>query len=46
MWTKAVSEGQSLGRTVIVLMKIKQGEVCETRAKKVIAEGRESLAGG
>jgi len=33
------------GHTVIVLMKLKQGDVCEACAKKVIAEGRESVSG-
>lgn len=32
---------EKLGRTVIVQVKIKQGEVCEACAKKVVMEGQE-----
>jgi hypothetical protein len=34
-------EGRPIGRTVIVQIKIKQGEVCETCAKKAVMEGQE-----
>ena len=35
------AEGRPIGRTVIVQIKIKQGEVCETCAKKAVMEGQE-----
>jgi hypothetical protein len=46
MLTKPEADGRPGGRTIIVLMKLKQGEVCEACAKRVINEGRESLSSG
>jgi hypothetical protein len=35
------AEGRPIGRTIIVQVKIKQGEVCEPCAKKIVMEGHE-----
>jgi hypothetical protein len=35
------AEGRPIGRTIIVQVKIKQGEVCEPCARKIVMEGHE-----